>query len=160
MANNYFGIYVNPPHTLMLQIQLFRNKTFFSLFVCRCGWKLGHHRSPFFLYQSFNRKWHTIISNYFHLNNPQNRTGGLGCFVHIRGKVFTMLCMSKISCYEKWKIIYFCNSRERNPFFALDRKANPIYGSCYSKMEKTANGPLWSTTCATLDRLCIKCNKK
>ena len=77
-------------------------------------------------------------------------------------KVFTMFCMSKISCYEKWKIIYFCNSVERNPFFALDRKANPnpIYGSCYSKMEKTANGPLWSTTCATLDRLCIKCNKK
>lgn len=89
MANNYFGIYVNPPpHTLMLQIQLFRNKTFFSLFVCRCGWKLGHHRSPFFLYQSFNRKWHTIISNYFHLNNPQNRTGGLGCFVHIRRKKY------------------------------------------------------------------------
>jgi len=88
LANNYFGIYVNPPHTLMLQIQLFRNKTFFSLFVCRCGWKLGHHRSPFFLYQSFNRKWHTIISYYFHLNNPQNRTGGLGCFVQIRGKKY------------------------------------------------------------------------
>ena len=180
MANYYFCIYVNPPQAHAPDTIIFEkpNKTcFLCLFVClfvrRCGWKLGH-QSPFFL--SFFLSF--FINPSIESDTPSSatfaqitrrilsvyRTDGLGYFLFEKSVYHVTMLWKIIVYWKKERSFSFATrGKERNPFFALDRnqgKKIPFMVLVIPQRKELQMAFLWSTTCATLNRLCIKCNQE